>query len=100
MKIIECGESLDITIADKFYTQLADALNSHEPLALNAGQLNRIDGAGLQLLTALFREAHAHAVEVKWEATSAPLITAAKILGVSAVLKLEDTTIDESSARG
>ncbi len=86
--IISCGEVLDISVVGKMYEELKVAIQDEHSIALTAADLQRIDGAGLQLLIALFVEAKEMHIDVEWKETSDPLLDAASILGVKKELHL------------
>jgi len=88
MQVIDCGEVLDISVIKPFQTKLLEALMSTEPIHLNGQGLQRVDGAGLQLLVVLFREAAAKHGSVTWQSTSPALIAAAQHMGVTRQLAL------------
>ena len=56
-------------------------------------ELQKIDGAGLQLLVTFFAEANKLQKDISWIDTSGPLIDAAKLLGVTSLLKLDEQAV-------
>ena len=53
-----------------------------------ASQIERIDGAALQLMTAFFIEAQESGINVAWKDVSEPLLHAAQLTGLKDVLHL------------
>ena len=88
--VINIGEVLDITMAMEYYEQFNQMLNDHKSIILNIDKLERIDGAGLQLLMALVKEAGRTEVEVKWTGQSDALNRAADIIAVEEYLAIND----------
>ncbi|WP_198264856.1 STAS domain-containing protein [sulfur-oxidizing endosymbiont of Gigantopelta aegis] len=87
--IITFDDTLDITMAANYFEKLTDMLNQHKSIMLNGGDVDRIDGAGLQLLVAFFKAAESLHVTVKWQACSDILKNSAKISGLSGSLALD-----------
>ena len=79
---------VDIASAEQLKVELSDALNMDGPVILAAGDVERADGAGLQLLTAFVRKMEALNRQLVWEEPSEQLIMAANIVGLKAVLRL------------
>ena len=73
--------------ADLHFALLA-ADASASPFRINGGAVDRIDTAGLQLLTSFIRQRSGSGVEVTWSATSAELTRCANRLGLQAELRL------------
>ena len=86
--IISCGDVLDISVVSKMHDELKHAMEDSSVIELSASELQRIDGAGIQLLVALFTHAEESGVEVSWGETSEPLLDAATLLGVKQQLRL------------
>jgi anti-anti-sigma regulatory factor len=80
----------ECTVADasSLKTGLAKLLDESGSVALDISAVQRIDTAGLQVLVTFCRECESQGRQVEWRG-SAPVITsAAKLLGLSALLKL------------
>ncbi len=86
--VIECNEALDISLVSDFKVLLQQASGQNSPIVLDASQLERIDGAGLQLLTAFFQEAVESGLSVSWRNPADTLIYAANLTGLNDVLQL------------
>jgi ABC-type transporter Mla MlaB component len=82
------GDVLDITMALEYYGQLKQYLNDNKKIVLNAGKIERIDGAGLQLIVAFIMEAKKLNLQVSWSGKSENFKKNADILGVSEKLAL------------
>jgi ABC-type transporter Mla MlaB component len=65
---------------------MCTALRTAAGLHIEGHLVQRVDGAGLQLLCALFLTAGRRNFAITWRSTSAPLIAAARVLGVEVVL--------------
>lgn len=68
--------------------RLAGLLDEPQPVTLDVTALQRIDTAGLQVLTAFVLERAAHSRPVEWQGTAPVLATAAQLLGLTFIFKL------------
>ena len=82
------GESLTIQEVGELMVPLRDALIGERRITLDAGGLGRVDGAGLQLLCLLFKEARDRRLELAWSALSEGLGAAARPLGLAEAIGL------------
>jgi ABC-type transporter Mla MlaB component len=67
---------------------LASLLDEPQPITLDITALQRIDTAGLQVLTAFVRERASHGRTVEWRGTAPALTSAAHLLGLTSLLGL------------
>lgn len=74
--------------AGQLQALLVAQLEQGMPVRLDAGQVERIDTAGLQLLVAFVRDRRKRARAVTWHRCSESLTRAASMLGLSADLEL------------
>ena len=65
------------------------------PVKLNAEDIDRVDGAGMQLLAAFFKEAEQKQLDIGWNKVSPVLQDAAKIMGLGEVLKMPATEVED-----
>ncbi len=86
--IVECNDGVDITMVTDFKAILKQAASQNLPIVLDVSNLERIDGAALQLFAAFFTEAQETGLSVSWRSSSEPLNYAAKITGLTEVLNL------------
>jgi len=86
--LIECDEAIDVSLVSDFKSMLQQAASQNSPIVLDASQLERIDGAGLQLLTAFFQEADESGLSVSWRNPAAVLLNTADLMGLSEILHL------------
>jgi ABC-type transporter Mla MlaB component len=68
--------------------RLAGLLDEPQAVTLDVTALQRIDTAGLQVITAFVRERAGHGRQVEWHGTAPVLTTAAQLLGLTSLLKL------------
>ncbi len=80
------GAVVDISTARLFYERLNKALSHNKPLVLNAGRVERIDTAAMQVLAAFCRTARDRRLPLEWKAPSAGLQGAAEMLGLQTML--------------
>jgi ABC-type transporter Mla MlaB component len=77
-----------VSDAGSLKERLAGLLGEPQAVTLDITALQRIDTAGLQVITAFVRERAGHGRPVEWRGTAPVLITAAHLLGLTSVLKL------------
>ena len=82
-------EQLGIEEVDGVHAQLIGLLDSGENVLLDAADIGVIDGAGMQLLAAFFKDAVDRQISVEWIGASDALKTAAKIIGLDGLLRLQ-----------
>ena len=81
--------SLDISGAGGLRERLARALDTQQPVVLDAANVERVDTAALQVLTAFFKDAAAQQHDVQWKTASAALCNAAGLLGLQESLRIK-----------
>lgn len=74
--------------ASSLKDSLASLLDEPLPVTLDITTLQRIDTAGLQVITAFVRERAGHGRTVEWQGTAPVLTTAAQLLGLTSLLRL------------
>jgi ABC-type transporter Mla MlaB component len=67
---------------------LAVLLGEQQAVTLDISALQRIDTAGLQVITAFVRERAVRGLRVEWQGTAPALANAAQLLGLTSLLKL------------
>lgn len=92
---VDLGDSLTIAEAESEKIELMHMITDAVPLRLNAGNVDQVDGAGLQLLAAFFKEADSKNVDISWGSVSKSLHEAAQVVGLTTVLKMDDVEIED-----
>ncbi len=87
--LISFDEVFDISQVANYHEQFNKLLNDHKKIVFNAENIERIDGAGLQLLTAFFKQAESLEISVQWQNCSEVLKNSAKLSGLTGSLRLE-----------
>ena len=87
----------ECTVADAstLKSGLAKLLDDSGVVTLDIGTVQRIDTAGLQVIATFVRERESHGRQVEWRGTAPALTAAAKLLGLSSLLKLP-TSVEPS----
>lgn len=85
---ITCGDSLDISAVGQKHAEFKEAIEKKQAIEISAESLQKIDGAGIQMLVALFAQAEREKMKISWKDTSATLLDAASLLGVNKQLQL------------
>ncbi|MFL6605978.1 MAG: lipid asymmetry maintenance protein MlaB [Steroidobacteraceae bacterium] len=80
----------ECTVADagSLKERLAGLLDQPQTVTLDVTALQRIDTAGLQVITAFVRERAGLGLQVEWQGTAPVLATAAQLLGLTSLLRL------------
>jgi ABC-type transporter Mla MlaB component len=81
------GECM-ISDASSLKHRLAALLDEPLPVTLDITALQRIDTAGLQVITAFIRERAGHGRLVEWQGVAPVLTSAAQLLGLTSLLRL------------
>jgi anti-anti-sigma regulatory factor len=90
-RVIRLDESLDISTLETLHGQWSKALECGRPLAIDGGRVQHIDGAALQLLCALWRDAPHRNVDMRWREVSPVIRDAAAVAGLSCAIGLSST---------
>jgi anti-anti-sigma regulatory factor len=85
---ISCGEVLDIAAVSDLHTRLTQCSVNKQSIVFDAGEVERVDAAALQMLAALFRDA---ASPPEWENMSAALVRSAQLVGLLKHLHLPES---------
>ena len=80
--------SLTIQEVGEVMMQSRSAFEEATEIHLDIGSLVHIDGAGMQLLCAIIKEARTQSISLKWTGESEPLKTVAQAMGVDEWLGL------------
>lgn len=82
-------DSLDITLVAGYFEQFSQLLNEQKNIVLKGEHLERVDGAGLQLLAAFFKSAEFLQISVQWQGVSETLKSSAELSGLTGRLALD-----------
>jgi len=93
--VIHLGSDLTIADVESKKIELSHILLDALPVKLNAEELEQIDGAGLQLLAALFKNAATTNLDISWDKVSSNLMDAVKLVGLVELLKMQDVEIED-----
>jgi anti-anti-sigma regulatory factor len=87
--LITFDDTLDITMAAAYFEKLTDMLNQYKLIVLDGEAIERVDGAGLQLLVGFFKAADSLHVTIKWQACSDILKKNARLSGLTGRLGID-----------
>lgn len=85
---INLGDSLSIQNVGQIMADIGAVFDLGTPIELNGEDVERIDGAGLQLLCMLMKSGGEKGVQIGWNSSSETLIEGAKQLGLQDLLQL------------
>ena len=92
-QVINCQDSLDISIVTELSNELKVALDNGQSIQLQAAEVGKADAAALQLLCAFFLDAKVHGIDVEWIDPSDQLLAAASLSGLDEHLGLKEKTL-------
>ncbi len=87
-QVIRLEATLDITMLESLHGQWCKALDAGRPIVVDGGRVQHIDGAALQLLCALWREAPRRDADLRWRNVSPVISDAAGLAGLTRELGL------------
>ncbi len=87
--LVTFDDTLDITMVSSYFEQFSQMLNQYKAIILDAENVERIDGAGLQLLVAFIQAAERLQISVQWQGYSETVKKSAKISGVAGSLGIQ-----------
>ena len=90
VQMINCQDSLDISVVGTLGEELKVALDSGQSVQLQASDVGKADASALQLLCAFFLDAQVHGIEIEWIEPSDELRRAATATGLSEHLGLQE----------
>lgn len=91
MAAVDIGPDLGIEAAAQLKSLLEPHLKTRRSVVLSAEDISRIHGASMQLLYAFMRERTLSGKKTRLDGANPKLIAAAKSLGMTATLGLEET---------
>jgi anti-anti-sigma regulatory factor len=86
---IALGESLVISNVLEWKEKMIAAISNQDEIVLDGGEIEQIDGTGLQLMVGLMKEAASGESTITWKSASEVLCKNAAQLGLSEILSLE-----------
>ncbi len=86
--VVALGSALTIADVTEWREKITVVFDLTEPIRLEGGEIDQVDGAGIQFLVAVMQEAVSKGIEVSWVGVSEVLQNAAEQLGLSDVLHL------------
>ncbi len=89
--VLDFEQSLTIAEVGELREKLLILCDTESTLNLKGGDIESIDGAGLQFLASLMKEATEMHIVITWIEASDELKSAAKSVGLAGVLGLDDT---------
>ena len=86
--IIDCSDCLSVSLVADFKPILSQAASQNLPIILDASELERIDAAAVQLISAFFIEAKESGLDISWRNPTESLRYASELIGLKDVLHL------------
>ncbi len=91
--VLDLELSLTIAEVGEWHAKFLSQCDLGEPLILKGGDIETVDGAGLQLLAALMKEAAERQLMVTWLSASDQLKQATDSVGLIGALGLDDISV-------
>ena len=88
-QVLDLGTTLTIADITEWHGRFASAFERGSSIEINGAGIAQIDGAGVQLLVAIMKEAVARHVEISWSAVSETLREAVSQLGLKSVFNFQ-----------
>ena len=80
---------LGIAQVAEMYTNIQSLLNTmSKKIEINAGEVESVDTAGLQLLMALIKQSRTNGIQIVWETISPKLMKSAELLNIKPMLSI------------
>lgn len=86
---INLGDNLTIQEVEQYLNSTRSTFDNGMKIVIDTSELQRIDGAGVQLLCAIYKEAANKNITLEWINTNDKLMTAVKSMGLAEIVKLE-----------
>lgn len=86
--LVECEDSLDVSVLTDFKALLSQAMEQKLPVVLDGSRIERIDAAALQLIHSFFISASNAKLSVCWRSPSDELCNAARLTGLTEAMNL------------
>jgi len=86
--VIQCAPVVDINSANALYENLKLVIEENSGVDIDAGDVDRVDGAILQIFVGFYREAKTLGLPVTWTKVSQAFYQACDLLGLCEVLEL------------
>lgn len=87
--ILSLDGSIVISNVLEWHGKMVAAISGQDELVLDGGEIEQIDGSGLQLLVALMKEAAMSKTNISWKSASDVLCRNAAQLGLTEILSLD-----------
>ena len=91
MPLLDLASSLTIAEVSSLKKTILDLFRSASGVTLDGAEIEQVDGAGIQLLAAVMKEAGERQIEIRWSGASQQLRSAATQLGLDELLGLGNT---------
>lgn len=86
--VIECSESLDVSMVADFKEILKQSIGQNLPVILDASAVERVDGAAMQLFAAFFIEGRSSGLTISWKSPSDVLCRAVALGGFKELMEI------------
>ncbi|MGD8639484.1 MAG: STAS domain-containing protein [Gammaproteobacteria bacterium] len=86
----QLDETLDISIINDLYNKLKDSSQQTDTIEVDAGKVQRIDTAALQLLYSWYTSEKKKGTKIVWKNTGGTFYQSARLLGLHELLKITD----------
>jgi anti-anti-sigma regulatory factor len=77
---------LSVVQARELHAQLGQVLTRSMALVLDAGRVEQVDAAAMQVLASFCRQSRAQSLTMRWRAVSLPVQQASQLLGLDSLL--------------
>ena len=88
--LVDLGSDLTISEAESRKIEFDHIIDDGFAVKLKANEVEHVDGAGIQLLAVLFKQAKKDNLELGWESVSKELMNAVELMGLKEHLNMQD----------
>ena len=93
--LVDLGNDLTISDAESKKIEFDHIIDDGLVVKLNAADVEQVDGAGIQLLAALFKQAKQNDLELTWGSVSKELMDAVELMGLKEYLNMQDVEVED-----
>ena len=86
---VELPERMDIASAESMHMELEQVLQQGNSVELRGAAVQKVDTAGVQLLTSFFAEAENQHLKVSWQETSEAIVETFSFLNLTSAVGLD-----------
>ena len=92
---VDLGSDLTISEAESKKIEFDHIIDDGFAVKLNGSDIDQVDGAGIQLLAVLFKQAKKNDLELTWGPVSKELVNTVELMGLKEHLNMQDVEVED-----